>query len=162
MSIAESFLRAPTARKLMCALSFALLLLAISLTPAGYREIRESSALEQYGVEALGKVVSLEPILGRNKCSSSALIQYIVQTQVHQITARGCGASADGQLHIGAQARVLYLPNAPSVARATSFGVSSKRANWPGFVLGWLVTLTFLAFTWIPATRSYPSDTNAS
>lgn len=161
--ITQLFQRRSVSHHLVCALLLVYAGALLWQTPGALRDIDEREQLERRGAETLGEVVGLRPIYGRNRCESTALIQYRVAQVAYRVAAAGCGAASEGGLKIGASASVVYLPDAPQVARAVALDVHTKRSTWNSLLVVWLgfVLTTVIAALWL-ASRARPAPGGAA
>ena len=98
-------------------------------TPRMYESIKETRLLERSGVSISGKVIGHRPQTGKNKCSSSATVQYVVAGQAYEVSATGCGALPESS-PLGTHAVVVFARSAPAVAHASIPGASTQRSTW--------------------------------
>jgi hypothetical protein len=136
--------------------------IALAYTPRSYTQIEEVRALRERGQLVQGVIVSYRLLTGRNRCSSSVLVEYSVQKVAHFLRAHGCGASPEMK-PIGTPVDVIYLPESPATSETTMPGLSVPRASWALVFTMWSVAagLSLTAFLVWSRTNGSPRLQNA-
>ncbi len=120
------------------------LTISVLQTPVAIREIEENELLNLHGIKTTGKIIHRSENYYKHVCKSSVIIEYQAMGKKYNVSMQGCGVT-ERRLPSYSQIEITYLPERPSVSRATTKNGATWRFSWLTLSGLWLVSLLSIA-----------------